>query len=157
MFRRAEWRTLPVALLALAVISAGTSCRQPWGKQSVRPRSLGDVPAERLAYRFEADTNAPPQTGQDPNDKLQSIQNDFDTRRQDDALLRTVLSPDRQRALALYETGDMQPGEFRIDLYGADGNFLRNLTPPELSGAFAPVAAWSPDGNHVAFVGRRNV
>jgi hypothetical protein len=151
-----SWRALLGALLAV-VISAGAGCRQPWGKQSVRPRSLGDVPAERLAYRFEADTNAPPATGQDPNDKIQTIQNDFDTRRQDDALVRTVLSPDRQRALALYETGDMQPGEFRVDLYGADGNFLRNVTPPELSGAFAPVAAWSPDGNHIAFIGRRNV
>jgi hypothetical protein len=143
------------ALFVSAFAVAG--CRQRWGKQSVRPRSMGDVPAERLAYRFEADTNAPPATGQDPSAKLESVQNDFDTRRQDDALVRTVLSPDRQRALALYETGDMQPGEFRIDLYGADGNFVRNVTPPELSGAFAPVAAWSPDGNLIAFIGRKSV
>lgn len=153
----ASWRVLLLVALFLAFACAGSGCRQRWGKESVRPRSLGDVPAERLAYRFEADTNAPPATGQDPVDRLQSIQNDFDTRRLDDALVRTVLSPDRQRALALYETGDMQPGEFRIDLYGADGNFLRNVTPPELSGAFAPTAAWSPDGNHVAFIGRKNV
>src|SRR2546423_13425621 len=92
-------RRAPVfALLVLVCVGVG-GCRRPWGKQSVRPRSLRDVPAERLAYRFEADTNAPPATGQDPNAKLQSIQNDFDTRRKDDALLRTVLSPDRQRAL----------------------------------------------------------
>jgi hypothetical protein len=146
---------LTIALLVLAC--AGAGCRKPWGKQSVRPRSLGDVPAERLAYRFEPDTNAPPATGQDPAARLEAIQNDFDTRRKDDALVRTVLSPDRQRALALYETGDMQPGEFRIDLYGADGTFLRNVTPPELSGAFAPTAAWSPDGNHFAFLGRKSV
>lgn len=149
-------RALVFALLVLVCVCVG-GCRRPWGKQSVRPRSLRDVPAERLAYRFEADTNAPPATGQDPNAKLQSIQNDFDTRRKDDALLRTVLSPDRQRALALYETGDVQPGEFRIDLYGADGNFLRNVTPPELSGAFAPTVSWSPDGNYVAFTGRKSV
>jgi hypothetical protein len=143
-------------LLAL-VCAGGAGCRQPWGKQSVRPRTLRDVPAERLAYRFEADTNAPPATGPDPNAKLPSIQNDFDTRRKDDALVRTVLSPDRQRALALYETGEVQPGEFRIDLYGADGNFVRNVTPAELSGAFAPTVSWSPDGNTIAFIGRKSV
>ena len=148
-------RLLVFALLAS--VCAGGGCRKPWGKQSVRPRSLRDVPAERLAYRFEADANAPPATGQDPNSKLQSVQNDFDARRKDDALVRTVLSPDRQRALALYETGDAQPGEFRIDLYGAGGNFVRNVTPPELSGAFAPTVAWSPDGNSIAFIGRKSV
>jgi hypothetical protein len=141
-------------LLALLV---GAGCSRQWGKQSVRPRSLRDVPAERLAYRFEPDTNGPPATGADPNEKLQSIEKDFDTRRKDDALVRTVLSPDRQRALALYETGDVQPGEFRIDLYGADGNFLRNVTPPELSGAFAPTVSWSPDGSTIAFIGRKSV
>jgi hypothetical protein len=141
----------------LLALLYGAGCSKQWGKQSVRPRSLRDVPAERLAYRFEADTNGPPAVGPDPNDKLQSIENDFDTRRKDDALVRTVLSPDRQRVLALYETGDVQPGEFRIDLYGADGNFLRNVTPPELSGAFAPTVSWSPDGNTIAFIGRKSV
>jgi hypothetical protein len=156
--RRVVWRrTLVFALLASVCVGAGGGCRQRWGKQSVRPRTLRDVPAARLAYRFEADTSAPPTAGQDPNSKLQSIQNDFDTRRKDDALVRTVLSPDRQRALALYETGDAQPGEFRIDLYGADGNFVRNVTPPELSGAFAPTVAWSPDGNYITFIGRKSV
>ncbi|HEX8652033.1 MAG TPA: hypothetical protein VF708_14425 [Pyrinomonadaceae bacterium] len=149
-------RALVFTLLALTCAVA-VGCRQPWGKKSVRPRSLRDVPAERLAYRFDADTNAPPATGQDPNDRLQSVQNDFDTRRKDDALVRTVLSPDRQRALALYETGDVQPGEFRIDLYGVEGNFLRNVTPPELSGAFAPTVSWSPDGSAIAFIGRKSI
>ena len=156
--RRARRRVLAWGmLLALVFGAGGAGCRQPWGKQSVRPRTLRDVPAERLAYRFEADTSAPPATGQEPNAKLPSIQNDFDTRRKDDALVRTVLSPDHQRALALYETGDVQPGEFRIDLYGADGNFVRNVTPAELSGAFAPTVSWSPDGNTIAFIGRKSV
>lgn len=155
--RRASLRRVGCFVLLASLLLTGIGCRRPWGKQSVRPRSLHDVPTERLAYRFEADTNAPPATGQDPNDRLQAIQNDFDTRRKDDALVRTVLSPDRQRALALYETGDVQPGEFRIDLYGAEGNFLRNVTPAELSGAFAPTVSWSPDGNTIAFIGRKSV
>lgn len=153
--RVAAWCAFMIVLVAFVLMGAG--CRRMWSTRTVRPRTLRDVPAERLAYRFEADTEAPPTTAKDASDKLPSIQNDFDTRRKDDALVRTVLSPDRQRALALYETGDMQPGEFRIDLYGVDGNFVRNVTPPELSGAFAPAAAWSPDGNQIAFIGRKSV
>ncbi|MBD0327291.1 MAG: hypothetical protein ICV68_12715 [Pyrinomonadaceae bacterium] len=123
----------------------------------MRPRSLRDVPAQRLAYRFEADTSAPPEALADEAAKLSSVQADFDTRRKDDALVRTVLSPDGQRALALYETGDVQRGEFRIDMYAADGTFLRNLTPVELSGAFGPTVAWSPDGHNIAFIGRKSL
>src|SRR5918911_1256679 len=149
-------RNVWLAAMLLALLY-GAGCSKQWGKQSVRPRSLRDVPAERLAYRFEADTTGPPATGPDPNDKLQSIENDFDTRRKDDALVRTVLSPDGQRALALYETGDVQRGEFRIDMYAADGTFLRNLTPVELSGAFGPTVAWSPDGHNIAFIGRKSL
>jgi Tol biopolymer transport system component len=31
------------------------------------------------------------------------------------------------------------------------------LTPPDLSGAFPMMAAWSPDGNHIAFIGRKSI
>lgn len=126
-------------------------------KQSVRPRSLRDVPAQRLAYRFEPDAQTPQGAAVEDTQPLSSVQNDFNSRRKDDALVRTVLSPDGQRALALYETGEDRPGEFRIDLYSADGNFLRNVTPPDLSGAFPLTAAWSPDGNYVAFIGRKSI
>jgi hypothetical protein len=144
------------ALLVLVMMSA-TGCRTIFEKQSVRPRSLRDVPAQRLAYRFEADTQTPSGVATEDVQPLSSVQNDFNTRRQDDALSRTVLSPDGQRALALYETGEDRPGEFRIDMYSADGNFLRNVTPPDLSGAFPMMVAWSPDGNHIAFIGRKSI
>lgn len=152
-------RALPCALFFI-LIGLFTGCRDDSNvDKSVRPRSLRDVPAQRLAYRFEADTAQPPNAANadDASTKLAPVQNDFDTRRKDDALLRTVLSPDKQRALALYATGQDEPGEFRIDIYSADGKFLRNLTPPELSGEFAPSVAWSPDGNHIAFIGRRSL
>jgi hypothetical protein len=126
-------------------------------KQSVRPNSLSVVPAVRLAYIFAPDTDAPPGAIVEEESKLDPIQKDFDARRKDDRLLRTIKSPDGQRALALYDTGETQEGEFRIDMYAADGRFLRNLTPPEMSGAFAPVVAWSPDGNHIAFIGRKSL
>jgi hypothetical protein len=118
---------------------------------------LREVAAARLAYSFAPDTDAPPGAVAVEETKLKSVQDDFDTRRKDDRLLRTVVSPDGQRALALYDTGETQEGEFRIDMYAADGKFLRNLTPPELSGAFAPMVAWSPDGNYIAFIGRKSL
>lgn len=146
-------------LVVLCVVTlAATGCRQLGGPQSVRPRSMRDVPAARLAYSFEADATPPADAASDnTTDKLAAVQADFDARRKDDALIRTVLSPDGQRALALYETGDVQTGEYRIDIYAANGTFLRNLTPTELSGAFAPMAAWSPDGNQIAFIGRKGL
>ena len=90
-----------------------------------------------------------------PSDEVKStsaIQQDFDSKRQQDALLRTVMSPDGQRALALYGTADEPATTFRIDLYSADGNFLRNVTPPTLAVVFQDSVAWSADSSMIAFV-----
>lgn len=146
----------PLALLLLALLCAA-GCRQSAENKGVLPGSLRDIPSSRLAYSFTPDTDAPPGAKSAEEAKLKPIQDDFDTRRKDDRLLRTVVSPDGQRALALYDTGETQEGEFRIDMYAADGKFLRNLTPPELSGAFAPIASWSPDGQAIAFIGRKSL
>ena len=125
---------------------------------------MRDVPAARLAYRFSPDTELTPDSVIKQETKLKPIQDDFDARRKADVLVRTVTSPDGQRALALYGTGETQEGEFRIDLYSVDGKFLRNLTPPELAGAFASpddnipaMVVWSPDGNYIAFIGRKSL
>jgi hypothetical protein len=152
---------LSLPLLLLLALFLSTGCRSLIGdKQSVRPRSLRDVPAQRLAYRFTPDTPAPPAAKDDASARLPSIEADFETNRKDDALLRTVVSPDtqleRQRVLALYATGEEQEELFRIDMYTGDGKFIRNLTPPELKGAFASTVAWSPDGNYIAFIARKN-
>lgn len=161
--RSGELRCALLSLLLFALVCGAAGCRTIIGdKQSVRPRSLRDVPAQRLAYRFAPDTSAPPQsaTAPDLNNRLASVQADFETNRKDDALLRTVVSPDaqpeRQRVLALYATAEEQEEMFRIDMYSADGKFLRNLTPPELKGAFAATVAWSPDGNYIAFIARKS-
>ncbi|HKR00918.1 MAG TPA: hypothetical protein VJT09_09605, partial [Pyrinomonadaceae bacterium] len=118
---------------------------------------MQDVQASRLAYSFTPDTEDPLAAVAARETNLKSIQDDFDARRKDDRLLRTVTSPDGQRALALYDTGETQEGEFRIDMYNVEGRFLRNLTPPELSGAFAPMVSWSPDGGSIAFIGRKSL
>jgi hypothetical protein len=149
-------RRLPLFAVSLFILAAA-GCRSEGEKKTVTPNSLAATPAARLAYGFAADVEAPPGAAPQEETKLKPIQDDFDTRRKDDRLLRTVVSPDGQRALALYDTGETQEGEFRIDMYSADGRFLRNLTPPELSGAFAPMVAWSADGTQIAFIGRKSL
>jgi len=124
----------------------------------VLPLVLRDVPAQRLAYRFEADIKAPDDVkNEDTGDKIEAIQIDFKTRRENDALLRTVRSPDGQRALVLYGTEDQPSPAFSIDIYSSDGHFLRNLTPPDLSCVFPETVAWSPDGNFITFIAHRGV
>ena len=134
-----------------------TGCGQLAERVSVQPRALPDVPAERLAFRFEPDLN--PEVlpsalkGEESEEPLAPVRADFETRRREERLVRTAVSPDGQRALALYETSDTPEGDFRIDLYSADGTFIRNVLPQDLSATFAPAVAWSPDGQHIAFIG----
>jgi len=143
-------------LLALTQVAA--SCTSITERQDVRPLVLRDVPAQRLAYRFEPDVALPPEIKtEDADDKIEAIQLDFNTRRQDDALVRTVRSPDGQRALVLYGTSDAPSQEFHIDLYSSDGKFLRNLTPPDLACVFPETVAWSPDGSSITFIAHKSV
>src|SRR5215216_1177880 len=114
-----------------------TGCQQIGEKLSVRPRALRDVPAARLAFRLEPDVGESvlPATlvNEVQDEPLEAVKNDFDSRRKEEALLRTVASPDGQRALALYDPGGLPADEFKLDLYAADGRFLRNLLPEDLS------------------------
>jgi hypothetical protein len=149
------------ALFALMFGAGG--CRQvgeKLGISAVRPRALRDVPAARLAFRLETDISEdvlPENLKTDaPEELLATVKTQFETSRKDEALLRTVVSPDGQRALALYDPGGGQPAEntFRIDLYGADGMFVRNILPQNLEGITLAAVAWSPDAQWIAFIGR---
>ena len=148
--------TIPVSVLVFFLLLLNVACRSDSEAQRVRPRQLRDVPAQRLAFNFQADIQ-PPTTTNDEATKLPAIQQDFDKRRKNDALLRTVASPDGLRALALYGTTEETSQTFRIDLYSSDGKFLRNLTPPDLAVVFQDSVVWSPDGGYVAFVGRKAI
>jgi WD40-like Beta Propeller Repeat len=146
-------------IISLALLLGLIGCQQIGTKLNVQPRALRDVPAARLAFRLEPDVseNVLPLTltNETPDEPLAPVKQDFETRRKDEALLRTVQSPDGQRALALYDPGGLPSDEFKLDLYAADGRFLRNLLPENLSGAFLSTAVWSPDGQWIAFIGRK--
>ena len=147
-----------ISVIALALIGVlVTSCRRESDPQGLRPRQLRDVPASKLAFKFSADVDPPPGLSGEEIKSLPVIQSDFDNRRKDEALLRTVASPDGQRALALYSVAeDSSTTTFRIDLYSSDGNFIRNVTPPNLAVVFQDSVVWTSDGNYIAFVGRRS-
>jgi hypothetical protein len=155
-FRQPACRVfLPLFSLALLIFT--TACRSDSEAQRVRPRQLRDVPAKRLAFTFAADVDAPAGLDTDQPRIMAAIQQDFDGRRKDEALvlLRTVPSPDGQRALALYSTQDEPSTTFHLDLYASDGHFLRNVTPPDLAAVFQDSVVWSSNSGYIAFVGRR--
>ncbi|HET8783141.1 MAG TPA: hypothetical protein VFM63_12030 [Pyrinomonadaceae bacterium] len=141
-------------ILVTLVVAAG--CKSVVERQNVTPRVLRDVPAQNLAYRLSPDTAQPVDVdGADVLDKLEAIANEFATKRTDDALLRTVKSPDGTRVLAVYSPGDEPGAAFRIDLYNVEGMFLKNLVPPDLACFFPETVAWSPDGNYINFIARK--
>jgi hypothetical protein len=153
---------LTAALLAVVCVAAG--CRQVRETTglSVVPKELRDVPAERLAFRFEPDVSEeslPERLRKDePEEPLAAIKTAFETGRTTDALIRTVVDPSGQRALALYGTSETSESntDFRIDLYSTDGQFIRNVLPQDLTGVFPSEVAWSPDGQRILFSGVRN-
>src|ERR1041384_1179593 len=144
-------------LTILLTLFFATSCKTVIERQDVRPKILRDVPARNLAYRLSPDVSAPPADSDDLLEKFGPVATDFTTRRKDEALLRTVVSPDKRRVLALYGAADETSSTFRIDLYNSDGQFLRHLTPPDLTCVFPETVAWSPDGNNINFIARRRV
>lgn len=148
--------TTSYILTILAAMFLATGCKSVIDRQDVRPRVLRDVPAQNLAYRFEPDISPPAELKfDDLSDRFATVANDFASKRQNDALLRTVVSPDGRRVLALYGTEAEPSSAFRIDLYNSDGQFLRNLIPPDLSCVFPETVSWSPDGNLINFVAHK--
>ncbi|HEY6046575.1 MAG TPA: hypothetical protein VIU65_08230 [Pyrinomonadaceae bacterium] len=155
--RRVDAYRIFLSVISLALLVFAMACRSDSEAQRVRPRQMRDVPAKRLAFTFAADVDAPAGIDTNQPKTIAAIQQDFDVRRKDEALvlLRTVPSPDGQRALALYNTQDETSTTFHLDLYATDGRFLRNVSPPELSAVFQDSVVWSSDGGYIAFVARR--
>jgi hypothetical protein len=148
--------TISSAITILLTLFFVTGCKSVIDRQDVRPKVLHDVPARNLAYRLSPDVIAPTDP-EDAADKFAAVANDFSTKRKDDALVRTVVSPDGRRVLALYGTADEPGSTFRIDLYNSEGQFLRNLIPPDLSCVFPETVTWAPGGNYINFIARKRV
>lgn len=150
-------RTSHVFTIIITLIFAA-GCKSVITREDVRPRVLRDVPSQNLAYRLAPDSSAPPdENAGDPFDKVEIISTEFATKRPNEALLRTVQSPDGKRVLAVYATEDEPSSSFRIDLYNSEGQFLRNLIPPDLTCLFPETVTWSPDGNFINFIARKRV
>ena len=144
------------AFTFLFVLVFVAGCKNVIDRQNVTPRVLRDVPARNLAYRLAADVT-PPSTDIEDLDKFAAVANDFSTKRKDEILLRTVVSPDGRRVLALYGTADEPGSTFRIDIYNSDGQFIKNVIPPELACVFPETVTWSPDGSFINFIAHRRV
>ena len=142
------------ALTILVSLIVAASCKSVIERQDVRPRVLRDVPARNLAYRLSPDVS-PPTSIDNADENFGPVANYFSTKRTDDALIRTIVSPDGRRVLAVYGTADEPGAVFRIDLFSSDGQFIRNLIPPDLACVFPETVAWSPDGNFINFIARR--
>ena len=149
-------KTSSLILIILNVVALAVGCKSVVERQDVRPRILRDVPAQNLAFRLDPDVTPPRSKLDEVSDKFQAVQNDFNTpKRQNEALIRTVVSPDGRRVLALYGTADEPSSAFRIDLYTSDGQFLRNVIPPAISCVFPETVIWSPDGTHFNFIAHK--
>jgi hypothetical protein len=156
LFRNRK-KTSSLILTFLLTLTFVVGCKNIAERQEdVRPRVLRDVPAQNLAYRLDPDISPPSDlTLVDVSDKFAAVQNDFTTKRTDDALLRTVVSPDGRRVLAVYGTSDEPSSAFRIDLYSSEGQFIRNLIPPSISCVFPETVTWSPDGAFINFIAHK--
>jgi hypothetical protein len=144
-----KFRLAAVSLL-LSTLACASKTEQP---TALVPATLGEVPAVRLNYRYEADVPSPTEPAK-PNaeERNAAIQADFDKNRTQELLDRTFPSPNGNRIVALYHRlGDL-PAEFRLDMYGDDGVLLRKMTADQMAVHFPDTIRWSPDSESVAFV-----
>ena len=121
---------------------------------TVSPATLRDVPALRLSYRYEADVPAPSDPTQlaPVEEKSAAVQADFDANRPQEILIKTIVSPNKQRILTVYQRLGDPDASFRLDMYSADAKFLRRVTPETMTADFPDIIVWSPDSANVAFV-----
>ena len=141
-------------IIVFTLLLASASCQKNIFEPSqVSPAALRDVPALRLNFRYEADVPAPPANQSAPaEEKNAAVQADFDANRQQEILVRTIGSPNKQRFLTVYERLGDPDNSFRLDMYSAEGKFLRRVSPETMTADFPDIIVWSPDSATVAFV-----
>ncbi len=144
-----------VGLISLTLFAVSACERANFGNATVSPRSMRDVPAQRLGYRLESDVPTPAAANEpttSSQERLPIIQTDFDQNRPQETLDRTILSPDKQRILVVFRKVNDLEFDYRLDMYGVDGKLIRKITPGAMAIRFPDVIVWSPDSQSVAFV-----
>ncbi len=147
-------RIFAAQFLLIAGLTTAFGCQRGVQTTTVTlPQTLREIPSLRLNFRFETDVPAPT-----INEPLQSeernvpVQNDFDQKRAQDVLDKTLTSPDKLRVLAIYHRAGDAPSEFRLDMYAPEGNLLRKISYDGMAAHFPETIIWSPDSSAVAFV-----
>lgn len=147
--------------ILFAFVLAVFGCQKPVveNNQTIAPQSLRDVSATRLNFRFESDVPAPTLTNE--NVQLQernaAVQNDFDQNRPQEILDKTITSPNQQRVLAVYHKAEDAQGDFRLDMYAADGRLVQKITHDGMAVHYPETIVWSPDSGNVAFMAKTRV
>jgi hypothetical protein len=142
-------------IIVFTLLVATLACQKNiFQSSSVAPSALRDVPALRLNFRYEADVPAPsdPTKTAPAEEKNAAVQADFDANRPQEILVRTIASPNNQRFLTVYQRLGDAEYTYRIDMYAADGKFLRRISPETMLVDFPDIIVWSPDSANVAFV-----
>jgi hypothetical protein len=142
-------------IFIVSLLSAFGCQRSIFESATIAPANLRDVPALRLNFRFESDVPAPPDVSQmaQTEDRNAAIQTDFDQNRAQEVLDKTIISPDKQRVLAVFHREGDDSSEFRLDMYAPDGKLLKKITYDGMAVHFPDTIVWSPDSKSIAFVG----
>ena len=145
--------SLKIFIIAGFLITAACQ-KTDFQSPTVAPSAMRDVPALRLNYRYEADVPAPPETAKNApaEERNAAVQADYDQNRTQELLDKTIFSPDKQKVVAVYHRAADVQAEFRLDMYTADGRFLRKMTPDAMAVHFPDTIVWSPDSTTLAFV-----
>jgi hypothetical protein len=140
-------------ILSIGILAAFfTAACQQTDKPAATPGSLKGVAAQRLSYTFEPDTIPPVDDDVATEIRYASVQADFDQNRPEELLDQTILSPDKQRVLAVFHRAGDSSKAFRMDMYGADGKMIGHASPDAMAVSLPDSIVWSPDSNTVAFV-----
>lgn len=142
-----------IFIVGALLITAGCQ-KSIFQSPTVAPVSMRDVPALRLNFRYEADVPAPSEAAKNvqTEERNGAVQADFDQNRTQELLDKTITSPDKQRVVAVYHRPNDVQAEFRLDMYTADGRFLRKITSDAMAVHFPDTIVWSPDSTTLAFV-----
>ena len=138
----------------MLVLSAVSCQKTIFEKETVAPITLRDVTALRLNFRFEPDVPAPTDNNQPTQieERNPTVQNDFDQNRSLEILDKSITSPNKQQILVVYHKIEDSQGDFRLDMYSADGKLLRKITHDGMAVHYPDTIVWSPDSANVAFM-----